>query len=417
MYSSTISARKIEHIESSKGIKFHRYTPTQSLDLAAYISERHAQGQVLDSNNNYIRKADAEFVWNERYLCQLDFRYFTRYCQIIRDGSVGGGIGSLDLWESQEILLNLLARTEESNVETHERYCFKDVASCLCDGICIVDNKGGRQLGHTAVSRALTWHRVMLYPHTRAAAVSVDDDKLHKMVEADELIYNNLPFFLKPEIVYREKEQHFNFNIGSSLIYQTSEQKSGSGATVGIGTGGQFDISHLTEVSSYRYAHMLELDFFPTLPRNPYTLCIMETTPLGRGNWWHEFSEKVRNHKIPRWRYLYIPFYAEPKKYRAHAPENWQPDETTKVMASNVYETSEEFTGKKVTLSREQMYWWEQQYRGALEGGRLNLFLSNYSITPQQSFQHTTVSAVSVDVLDWMRSTTRKGATYVMDGL
>src|SRR5215471_10183438 len=417
MYSASISNLKIERIEKRLHTKIHRYTPKESLELASYLETRRQEGNLFDSNGNFIRKFDADFIGGERVLCQQDFRYFTRYCQIIRDGSVGGGIGSLDLWESQEILINLLAKIEERNVETHRRYCFRDVQSCLCDGILIVDNKGGRQLGHTAVSRALTWHRLMLYPHTRAAAVSVDDDKLHKMVEADELIYDNLPFFLKPEIVYREKEQHFNFNIGTSLIYQTSEQKSGSGATVGIGTGGQFDVSHLTEVSSYRYAHMLELDFFPTLPRNPYTLCIMETTPLGRGNWWHEFSEKVRNHKIPRWKYLYIPFYAEPKKYRAHPPEGWVPNETTIAMAANVYDTSEEFTGKKVTLSREQMYWWEQQYNGALEAGRLNLFLSNYSITPQQSFQHTSVSAVSVAVLDWMRSTAKQGATYTLEGL
>ena len=120
---------------------------------------------------------------------------------------------------------------------------------------------------------------------------------------------------------------------------------------------------------------------------------------------------------MPRWSYLFIPWYAEPKKYREYAPPEWKPNENTLQMAWQVYNTSKEFVGKAVTLDRDHLKWWETHYNQALESNGLNLFLSNYSVTPQQSFQHTTQSAISANVLDWMRSTTADGIAYEIDGL
>lgn len=138
---------------------------------------------------------------------------------------------------------------------------------------------------------------------------------------------------------------------------------------------------------------------------------------MGRKNWWFAFSERVRRGKMPRWSYLYIPWYSEPKKYRAHAPDDWKPNEQTMQMAWKVHQTSKEFVGRVITLSREQLFWWERSYSEALANNSLNLFLSNYSITPEMSFQHTTASALRVDVLDWMRGTAGVGIAYDVDGL
>ena len=174
-------------------------------------------------------------------------------------------------------------------------------------------------------------------------------------------------------------------------------------------------MNHNTELSQWDNPHMLELDFFPSLPQNPYTFSLQETTPRGNEGWWYTWSERVRKGKFPRWAYLYIPFYAEPKKYRSHPPDGWVPNESTMQMAWKVNQTSEEFVGKQVTLSREQLHWWEVNYTSAVENNSLNLFLSNYSITPEQSFQSTTMSAINPIVLDWMRTTATEGIAYEMD--
>lgn len=413
MYSTSVTARHLERIESQLKIKLRRYEPGQSRELAAYLTKLKDKGVLYDSAGNFIKREYAEFVRNERVLFQQDFYYALRYLVIERDGVEGGGIGyfATTFWESQQILLDLIGRLEEKNVDYHER-------GYPCDGILICDNKGGRALGHTAIGRAISMHRLVGSPHTRAMGASVDEDKVMELYTRDKLMIDGLPFYLQPtgwggQPGYDKKGEHIQFSDehGSRILYQQSKQQSG------LGTGRQFDVSHLTEVSQWPYPRMIEIDFMPTIPQNPYSFCLQETTPQGRKNWWFKFAEQVRKGKMPRWAYLYIPFYAEPKKYRRHAPDNWTPSEATMQMAWKVFNTSKEFVGKQVTLTREQLYWWESSYNEAMENNSLNLFLSNYSITPEQSFQHTTQSAINATTLDWMRTTSGAGIAYELEGL
>ena len=401
MYSPSITQQNLEKVEQALKLKLHRYEPAQSYEISQFLqSLRTDKGEW----KRPPRKEELAFIRNERILAQQDFHYFTRYANVILDQ---GGIGPLKLWESQQVLLKKVAQLEERNIEQQQR-------SEPSDGILIADHKGGRQLGHTAVARALVWHRILTYGYTRAATVCVDEPGIHKVYEKDELLFEHVPFFLKPNLTFNEKDQHYGFSdFGSSLTYYQSQQRSGSGT--GIGTGATYDISHMTEVSTYAYPDMLEMDFFPTLPQNPYTLCVLETTAFGRGNWWHIWSEAVRKGKKARWSYLFIPFYAEPSKYRRHPQVDWTPNETTLMMAKKVEESSPEFVGKAVILTREQLYWWETSYMEALESNSLNKFLSNYAITPEQSYQHSSVSAVPAQILDWMRTTTKSGVMYELE--
>lgn len=414
MYDAAVTARHLERVESQLKIKLHRYTPEQSWELSTYLTKLNTEHKLFDASGQFTRKDYAAFVRNERILFQQDFFYSLRYMTIEKDGVEGGGIGyfSTTFWVSQQILLDLIAKAEIHNIDYYER-------GYPCDGILICDNKGGRALGHTAIGRAISMHRLVGWPHTRAMAASVDEDKVGELYTRDKMILDNLPFYLKPSDYggsstgYDKKGEHIQFgeDHGSRILYQHGKQQSG------IGTGRQFDVNHNTEVSQWDHPRQLELDFFPTLPQHPYTFSLQETTPQGRKNWWFAFSERVRKGKMPRWRYLYIPFYTEPKKYRRHPPDNWQPLESTMQMAWKVFNTSVEFVGKQVTLEREQMYWWESSYAEAMENNSLNLFLSNYSITPEQSFQHTSTSAINATTLDWMRTTAGNGIAYEVEGL
>ena len=138
---------------------------------------------------------------------------------------------------------------------------------------------------------------------------------------------------------------------------------------------------------------------------------------MGRVGFWHDFSERVRKGRMPRWAYLFVPWYAEPKKYRRHAEDDWTPNEQTMQMAWAVHETSKAFVGHEVTLTRDQLKWHETSYQEAIENNALNLFLSNYSITPEQSFQSTSLSAISPEVLDYLRNQTKIGVPYEFEGL
>jgi hypothetical protein len=260
---------------------------------------------------------------------------------------------------------------------------------------------------NTALSRILLCHRLTNYRHMRGMAASVDDDKIMELYDRDKLCIDNLPFYLKPSVGYDVKAEHLYFDkLDSRILYQQSRQQSG------LGQGRQFDLAHLTECAFWPYPNMIELDFFPTLPLGINTLCILESTANGLGGWWYDFTEDVRKGLQRRWRYIFAPWYIEPKKNRVTPPANWTPADITMQHARKVYETSRQFVGRDVLLEKDQLYWYETERAAALRRGKLNLFLTNYCATPEESFQHTGNSQFSVETLEYIRNNTIKPHYY-----
>jgi hypothetical protein len=63
-------------------------------------------------------------------------------------------------------------------------------------------------------------------------------------------------------------------------------------------------------------------------------------------------------------------------------------------------------------LPRENLYWWEITRQSYKDGGKLNFFYTNYSATPEESFQHSTVSAFAADFLEELRLRARHGQPF-----
>lgn len=372
-----------------------------------HLEKRQANlGPELMAN---LTAEERAFIRNERVMCMLSFKYFCHYAVIQRDG---GGVCSFDHpWESTKILLKFIASIEE---ELHDHiirgemtpYVMPEQTKPAVPGILIANNKS-RQMASTTIGRLITMHRVITQGQRRALAASVDDDKIQEMYDRDKLIYDNLPFYLKPELKYDEKRAHIHFDgLNSRILYQVSSQKSG------VGTGRQIDIHHLTELSTWTNPQAVELDFFPAIPRSIHTFGWEESTPYGRGNWWHVWTENVRKGRVDRWRYKFIPWYAELSKYRALPPEDWRPSEVSLLHAQKVHDTSAAMVGHTVMLPRENLYWWEITRQMHKDGGKLNFFYTSYAATPEESFQHASVSAFAADFLEDMRLRTHPGQTY-----
>lgn len=388
MYSEKVIQRRIELIEKALRIKLKESTPKRVEELRA-----HLEG-LLDENGKLSRVLTAEegeFIRNERLLVKCSFPYWAaRYGVMQKDGSVGGGVGKVRFWASQQLALKKIGEIEEVQWDMHR-------VGEPVDGICVVMHKA-RQLGATALSRILLCHRLTNYQHIRGMAGSVDDDKIMELYDRDKLCIDNLPFYLKPTIGYDVKAEHLYFDkLDSRILYQQSRQQSG------LGQGRQFDIAHLTECAFWPYPNMIELDFFPTLPLGVNTLCILESTANGLGGWWYDFTEDVRKGMQRRWKYIFAPWYIESSKNRAAPPPDWTPTDLTMKHARRVYETSREYTGKDVLLDKSQLYWYETERAAAQRRGKLNLFLTNFCATPEESFQHTGNSQFSVDVLERLR--------------
>jgi hypothetical protein len=396
MYSETTTQHHIERVEAELKIQLIQYEPDQVLAFRKHLEHKQDLKQPFNQE-------EADFIQNEQILCKLSFLYFAnRYCYLIKDGVDGGGLGVLKLWESQKAVLKLIATLEEQCWEAQGR-------GEPVDGILIVLNKA-RQLGATLISRSIIMHRLIFWDHMRGFSASVDEDKVLELYERDKRIYDNLPFYLKPQIGFDKKADHLTFSkLDSGILYQHGKQQSG------LGQGRQFEVSHFTEAASFPYPRMLEHDYFPTIPQSPWAFCLAESTPQGRGNWWHTWSEKVRRGRMARWSYLFVPVYIEPKKYRRKPPENWVPQTLTLEYARKVGETSPRVIGRVFEPEREHIYWWESTRQEYLEMGSLSIFLTNYAATPEESFQFSTAGALNPELLEQLRNTVSEPVSYEFD--
>jgi len=395
MYSPKVIESSISRYEEKASHKLVRIEASKTQDWVNHLASLWDKEEKKWKRD--LTKEEKLFVRNERVMCAIDFRYWLKYATIQRDG--GGICTATHLWESQEIFLRVISKLEEDMYEAMAR-------GEPVEGILICLHKA-RQLGATALARLLAMHRETTSMHLRGMSASVDDDKIMELYDRDKLIIENLPIWLCPEVGYDEKAAHIYFEkLNSRMLYQVATQKSG------LGTGRQFDIGHLTECSSWPNPLMIEFDFFPTIPQSYKVLVILESTANGRGDWWHDFTGRVRQGDSRRWRYVFVPWYAELSKYRATPSVNWNPSKVSMLHAQNCYDTSPEFVGKNVMLSREQLWWWESTREEYLKAGRLNFFLTNYCATPEESFQHSGQSAFDPLLIESLRMNAKPGYAY-----
>ena len=398
MYSQKIVDQSERRLRDKFQLKLVRYSADECHSRSAELAKLRSDD---GSFSRALTPDEKSFIKNEQLLCAIDFVYFfERYASLIQDQ--GGLLTGVDLWESQRILLNVIANLEEA---------MHDAAShqATIDGILIYLHKA-RQLGATAIARAITVHRLISSKHVRAMAASVDDDKIMELYDRDKIIIDNLPFYLRPSLQYDEKAQHiFLDKLGSRCIYQVGSQKSG------LGQGRQFDVSHLTECASWQWPGMIEVDFMPTIPQSLRAFCLLESTAQGRGNWWHTQIKKLQQHQVRRWNLVFIPWYVEKKKYHATPPANWEPSEEAMAHAQHVYETSHRYIGRSVMLTKDQLYWWQTTRDEHYLSNSLAIFYTNYCATIEESFQFTTKSAFSFDTIEYYRSRATNPTAYRID--
>jgi hypothetical protein len=406
MYSAKIVAKRQAELESTLGSPLHRYTVPEVEAWVAHLDKRReklaarSNKTVDEITRRMFSPEEQAFMRNESLLSAIDFDYWARrYCHILQDAAVGGGLHRLVPWGPQEILLAHIARLEEMKIEAQER-------GEPTDGILIALHKA-RQLGATMICRAIVIHRMVTQSHFLAVTASVDDDKVLALQERDNRIIDNLPWWMQPHKGYGEKGLHLFFDrLDTKLQYQTLVQKSG------IAQGEQYTVGHITEAASDPFGgFFLKKDYFPAIPRAPWVIHVLETTAQGRNNWWRFFVEETRKGQS-RWNLVFIPWYAEPRKYRMQPPEGWKPSVEALKHAEVVWDTSKEFIGKQVLLDRTNLYWWEFNRADALRDGSLNLFLTNYCATVEESFQHTTDSVFPPELLQYYRDGCRPGECY-----
>lgn len=410
MYDREITDVQLWEVSQQEGIKLTRYDDSlldEMLEkLEGAVQDRDKWGFATKTRN--LTPTEKAFVRNERLVCKYDFDYFfRRYChtliKLIGKPAVIARISQP--LEPQKTFIQYLALKEKQIKEGLER-------GEPIDGYMFACCKA-RQEGYTTIARGLTMHRCLFWEDTRALAASLDETMIQELYDRDHTIYDHLPWWMRPQVEYDQKAAHFTFGrMGTSITYAQGNQKGG------IGTSKTIPISHITELGLWDISpstanpEQILMNLDPCWPQSESTIVILESTSMGRGNFWHTYITASREGRT-RFFVVFCPWYAEPRHNRLHPPDGWEPKPRTKEMIDTVERTSPAYLfGKTVKLEAEQAYWWENRYEELKNIGRSAYFLTNYPTTLEESFQVSGNRAFSVEQMDKARSGIIGGVPY-----
>jgi hypothetical protein len=397
MYHPDLIAEDEAQVEHDFRGVFPDGLPWYSTDDAAVLTAAVMQARD-DATGQMLRPLDQEeqrFINATKLRVIFDFPYFAeRFCWIDEEGH---GLRRLcPLWESQQLVLDQLARLQLAHVKSGSP-----------DGL-LLNILKARQLGVSTLSEALVAHRLVTRAHIRGLSGADVEEQAGYLFRMVVRLYDQLPWFLRPDKIYFTKNRELTLSNSSSL--KTAWGKSTRGALQSvsgvegnkgsIGRGQTYSVVHISELPTWENPEQLDTALLPAIPYAPDTLVLYEATAEFAGDWWHTHW-LASGAGEGRFSNVFIPWSAEPKKYALPAPVDWSPSVSTLAHAAKCERDSPKwYGGKTVTLSREQLYWYETTRRFYEAKGLLYKFLKEYPADDHECFQYAGRSVFTLEQLE-----------------
>jgi len=363
MYSPKIVRAAVVKLEEAYKRELREYTTDECAEFNDRLSDAFAE------KGQQIRAFTAEeqaYIENELLMTKASWEYWAqRYCRINKDASTIAPM--YPLLPSQEFILKKIGKLEEKIYEGERE-----------DGILLNLLKGGRQIGGSTVAESILAHRSTTQNNLFgliAADVPAQSAYLFDMYAR---MIDGLPPWLRPEILEKVKDTEIKFDGGTNVWVGSGKSARGTTGQRGqLGRGKTLSIGHLSELSTWEATDQIQGALLPTIPRSPRVFFMFESTAKGRGGWWHEHWLKSRKN-IGRFVPIFIPWYAEPKKFSLTAPEGWVAKETTLAHAKRCEMTGGKWVDGEVRLTKDQLFWYETTRNDYEESGQLSTFLEEY---------------------------------------
>lgn len=349
------------------------------------------------------------FIAGERLRWAVDFRYGAeRYIKVNKGGETLEPL--TPFWVSQELVLRRFIQQEEAWLRGERE-----------DG-CLATVLKARQLGVSTLSAALLTHRITARPNTRALVASDVTDSSAHLFEMSVTIYKNLPWFLRvPHVKFVNSGEHRHIHLGNEarLLMESGKAMRGqkveeSGEGKGeLGRGKTNSAVHLSELSTWENPEQIDTALEPGIPIAPYVVGIYESTAKGRFNWWHKQWLKAEK-GLSRFDAVFIPWYAEPEKWRLRPPVDWSPSSDTEAYARRCEADAPRWLGGRIDLTRDQLYWYERTRASFAESERLADFLTEYPAEPSEAFQFSGRSVFSLATRERIKAQARPVASVLL---
>lgn len=386
-------------VDGEGGMTLPTYPVHEAQDRAAALRD------AVDLEGLATRPLTVEedrFIAVERLRAAIDFRYAAeRYIKVNKGGEQLEPL--YPLWVSQELVLRTFIGHEEAQL-----------AGTRDDG-CLATVLKARQLGVSTLAAALLVHRIVTRPYTQALVASdVTDSSAHLFGMAD-IIYRHLPWFLTPravKFVNSGEHRHLHLANETRLLMESGKAMRGqkvedSGEGKGeMGRGKTYTAVHLSELSSWENPEQIDTALLPGVPIMPYVVGVLESTAKGRSNWWHRQWGKAER-GLSRFAPVFIPWYAEPEKWRLRASVDWIPSTDTLQHAARCEADGPRWLGGRITLNRDQLHWYERTKAGYAADDRLAEFLTEYPAEPTDAFQYSGRSVFSLTTRERIKTQAR----------
>jgi hypothetical protein len=389
VYSKRITERTIERLAEA----FDLDDPHESsvVEIESW-TERLADAAPIPkgdgSPSRPLTREEEAFVLNERVMTKASFEYWSSHyawCSV-----EGAGIKRMHpLFDSQRLLIDEMGRAEEL-VDTNQ----------LAEGI-LLNILKARRLGASTISQAAAWHRLTTQTYLQAVVASDVPAQSSYTIAIGYLMYEKLPWWLRPQLraFSNTYPEEYEFASGCHVWCHAGQSVRGMEGERGqIGRGKGPSIIHLTELATWDDTKQIDSALLPTLPYSPRALAFFESSPRGRNNWWHKhWQVSMAGHG--RFSAVFIPWYAEPRKYRMAAPADWTPSESTLTHARRCEDQGPRWLHvPKLTLNRDQLYWYERTRAYYEAKGALSDFLQEYAADPEECFVFSGKSLIPIDV-------------------
>jgi len=375
--------------------RFPHYSPADSRAITAQIlADWDPKLQIL---TRAMTQEESRFAAAARQRIGFDAPYYLETFVYIDEE--GHGLRPLyPLWKSQRFVLERLAALE-----------YKQWQDRAPDGL-LLNVLKVRQVGISTLGMALVSQRILTQPYIRSICGSDVEEQARYLFRMVERIYDQIPFFLKPDraVPYsagRELNLANKSSIKSAWGKTTRGALQAEGGKKGnIERGRTNSVVHISELATWDNPEQLDSALLPGIPLSPASLVLFESTAELAGDWWHRhwLSTEQGNGRFHNL------FLAWPVKYELPAPTLWSPNAETLKVAAIIERDSHKWVGETLHLTRDHLYWYESTRAYYASKNQLLQFLKEYPSNPEECFQYAGRSVFTWEEIEKIDHAARK---------
>lgn len=275
----------------------------------------------------------------------MDFSYYAPRCLKIRTKS--GGVVPLRLNRAQQYLHNV--------IEEQRKLTGKVRAIGL----------KGRQQGFSTYVEARFYHQTSMRYGKRAAVMTHLQDSTDALFEMVKRYHDNCPDVLQPSTQAASAKELMFGSLDSGYTVATAGSK-------GVGRGRTIQYFHASELAFWKNAEDHFAGIGQTVPNEPGSEIILESTANGVGNLFHglwQDAERGRSEYIA----VFVPWF-------------WQEEYYIEPPAGFVLDADEAMYAECYNLNGGQMFWRRLKILNDFRGD-VSLFDQEYPAKPSLAFQ------------------------------